>query len=88
MTGKPTWTVVITFTEDDKSTRADATLAAGDVNLSGWGRARRNPSDEDVPAIGEELAAARALSELSHHLLHKAADLIEEVEHRPVVLGS
>lgn len=88
MTEKPTWTVAITFTEDDKTTRADATLTAGAVNLSGWGRARRNPADHDVPAIGEELAAARALSELSHHLLHQAADMIEEIEHRPVVLGA
>lgn len=88
MTDKPTWTVVITFTEDDKTTRADATLTTGGADLTGWGRARRNPTDPDVPAIGEELAAARALSELSHHLLHKAADLIEEIEHKPVVLNS
>jgi hypothetical protein len=88
MSENPTWTVVITFTEDENTTRADATLTAGAVELTGWGRARRNPSDPDVPAIGEELAAARALSELSHHLLHKAADLIEEIEHKPVVLNT
>jgi hypothetical protein len=86
MPERRTWTVEISFTEDDTTTRADARLLAGAVDLSGWGRARRNPTDPDVPAIGEELAAARALSELSHHLLHRAADAIEEYEHKPVDL--
>lgn len=88
MSDKRTWTVELVFTEDDATTRADAHLAAGSLDLNGWGRARRNPLDPDVPAIGEELAAARALSELSHHLLHRAAEAIEEYEHKPVHLAS
>ena len=83
---KPTWKVEIVFTEDDTTTRADAHLEAGAIDLSGWGRARRKPSDPSVPEIGEELAAARALSELSHHLVHRAAELIEEYEQHPVEL--
>jgi hypothetical protein len=71
------WTVEIVFTEDDTTTRADARLRGGPHDLNGWGRARRNPVDPDVPAIGEELAAARALSELVHNLLHQAADAVE-----------
>jgi hypothetical protein len=48
------------------------------------GRARRNPRDPNVPVVGEELAAARALSDLSHQLLHAAAERIEAFEGRPV----
>jgi hypothetical protein len=88
MTDRRTWTVELTFTEDETATRADALLRFGSFELSGWGRARRNPVDPDVPAIGEELAAARALSELSHHLLHRAADAIEEYEGAPVSLDA
>ena len=55
-------------------------LALGDRRLGGWGRARRNPADPDVPRVGEELAAARALSDLAHALLDEAADLIERFE--------
>jgi hypothetical protein len=87
METRKTWTVEITFVEEDGITRADARLGAGGTDLIGWGRARRNPADPEVPAIGEELAASRALSELAHHLLHRAADAIEEYEHRPVSLA-
>ena len=54
--------------EEDR-TRADAVLEGAPVDLRGWGRARRNPIDPAVPAVGEEVAAARALSDLAHHLL-------------------
>lgn len=86
MSERPMWTVEILFTEDDTSTRADARLSAGARVLSGWGRSRRNPVDPDVPAIGEELAVARALSDLAHQLLHEAADAIERFEGHPVDL--
>ncbi|MGD0085128.1 MAG: DUF1876 domain-containing protein [Acidimicrobiales bacterium] len=78
------WTVEILFTEDENHTRADARLNTGSREMSGWGRSRRNPADPDVPAIGEELAAARALSDLAHQLLHEAVDAIEEFEAPPV----
>ena len=80
------WTVEIIFTEDSDRTRADARLHADGRDISGWGRARRNPTDPDVPAIGEELAAARALADLSHQLVYEAADAIEGFEGRPVQL--
>ncbi|MGO9583656.1 MAG: DUF1876 domain-containing protein [Acidimicrobiales bacterium] len=83
MAEKRVWTVEIVFTEDDTATRADARLRGAPHDLHGWGRARRNPVDPDVPAIGEELAAARALSELSHHLLHQAADAVEAFGENP-----
>jgi Rv2632c-like len=86
MSDKRVWTVEIVFTEDEDKTRADAFLQGGVLELRGWGRARRNPGDPDVPAVGEEIAAARALHDLGHHLLERAATLIEEWEGHAVEL--
>ena len=80
------WTVEIVFTEDDDRTRADARLHAIGRDWHGWGRARRNPIDPDVPAIGEELAAARALADLSHQLVDSAAHEVERFEGHSVRL--
>ena len=78
------WAIEVAFTEDESTTRADAILELGDRHLHGWGRAKRNPVDPDVPVVGEELAAARALSDLAHQLLHEAATRIERYEGRAV----
>jgi hypothetical protein len=73
------WTVQVDIDEHEGSTRAVARLREGDTeSLTGTGLARLNPSDRDVPEIGDELAVARALSELSHRLLDVAARAIEE----------
>ena len=48
------------------------------------GTARRNPKDTDVPEIGEELAAARALSGLAHDLLEAAVADVEQNVHQAV----
>lgn len=77
------WTVEIVLTEEGDRTRADARLRRGDEELAGWGRSRRNPADPDVPVVGEELAAARALSDLSHQLVLEALDTIEAFEPAP-----
>ena len=82
-----TWSVEIFISERDGRTFADARLHTGSpTHLVGTGSARLNPQDSDVPEIGEELAAARALSELAHQLLAAAADDIEGVTHQPVSL--
>lgn len=79
------WRVEINFTEDDEfKTRADAILNLGGRHHHGWGQARRNPTDVDVPRIGEEVAAARALIRLAHQLLGAAENEIEDVERHPV----
>ena len=78
------WSVEIRFSEDENHTRADVRLSRGARELSGWGRSKRNPADPDVPAIGEDLAAARALSDLAHHLIQEAVDAIESIEGHPV----
>jgi hypothetical protein len=80
------WTIEVVFTEDDDRTQADAELRAGFRTLHGRGRARRNPIDPKVPAIGEELATARALSDLTDELVYLAAQTIEAFEGHPVSL--
>jgi hypothetical protein len=81
---RTTWTVEVEITETQEGeTEANATLEVGQQRFGGWGRARRNPADPELPRIGEELATARALSDLAHHLLDEAARLIERYEGRP-----
>jgi hypothetical protein len=75
-----TWTVQIDLDEHEGRTRAVARLRTQDTErLVGVGFARLNPVDRDVPEIGEELATARALSELSHRLLDAAAGDLEQL---------
>lgn len=84
MSDTKVWSVELAISEDDEQTRADAILTVGTSRFHGWGRSRRNPSDPDVPRIGEELAVARALSDLAHQLVHAAAGEIEAFEGHPV----
>jgi len=71
------WTARIFIEEqDERVTRARVQLRTRDTEIVATGTARRNPRDPDVPEIGDELAVARAFSELSHKLLDAAvADL-------------
>jgi hypothetical protein len=80
------WPISVVFTEDDDMTRADVVLDVGERHYHGFGQARRSPTDPDVPRIGEEVAASRALAHLAHQLLDAAAEEIGEFEHRPVTL--
>jgi hypothetical protein len=65
-----TWTVDILLSEQDGRTRAEARLRTDvGTELHHEGVARRSPDDRDVPEIGDELAACRALSGLAHDLL-------------------
>ena len=79
MDAEKTWTVQVVIDEHEDRTRAVARLDAGGAqSLAASGLARLHPADRDVPRIGDELAVARALSELSHLLLEAAARDIEE----------
>jgi hypothetical protein len=83
------WTVAISLFEEGDRTNADAVLhTAGTERLRGHGTARRNPRDPSIPEIGDELAAARALSDLAHRLLESAAADIEEATGVPANLQS
>jgi len=81
------WSVELSIGKDDDETHAEARLVMTDRDqLSGHGKARHNPADPDVTAIGEEIAVARALAELAHILLNTAAAELEEVTHQRVRL--
>jgi Rv2632c-like len=80
------WSVNVSFTEDADRTRADAVLELASQKFHGFGQAKRAPEDPSVPVIGQDLAAARALSDLSHQLLEAAAERIESFEGHPVKL--
>lgn len=82
------WTIEIHIDEHEGKTRALARLHnRDDSGLVGLGLARLNPADRDVPKIGDELAVARALSDLGHQLLDAAAGDIEQITHQPVHLS-
>jgi hypothetical protein len=81
------WSVDVFVDEEDGRTYAEARLHTNDkTHLVGVGRARLNPADHDIPEIGDELAVARALSDLAHRLLIAAAGDIESITHEPVRL--
>ncbi|MBP1158538.1 hypothetical protein ABIC28_004161 [Rhodococcus sp. PvR044] len=83
------WSVGVVIDEHDGRTRAKARLSAGEKpEMVGVGLARLNPEDADVPAIGDELATARALADLSHQLIEATAADIEEVTKQPSNLYS
>ncbi|MEV5241071.1 DUF1876 domain-containing protein [Streptomyces cinnamoneus] len=76
------WHVEVEFEEVEKRTRAAAMLRLQDgTELRARGHATRHPDDPEQLRVGEELAAARALNELSRQLLAKAGHDIEEVTH-------
>ncbi|MFF8908309.1 DUF1876 domain-containing protein [Streptomyces olivaceoviridis] len=60
------------FEDDDGTTKAHVTLDTGTTALTGHGTAHRNPVDTNVPEIGDELAAGRAMQDLAHQLLNAA----------------
>ncbi len=81
------WTVELFIDENDGMTYAQARLhGAASHTVVGHGRARLAPDDDDVPEIGDELAAARALADLGHRMLIAAAGDISARTHEGVRL--
>ncbi len=68
------------FDEDETHTESRVTIHLRDYELTGFGRAQRRPHDPNLPAVGEELAAARAMSDLAHQLLDLATYQLEKLE--------
>ncbi|MDF4252175.1 DUF1876 domain-containing protein [Streptomyces sp. WMMB303] len=78
------------FENDEGATRANATLDTGAAQVTGHGTAHRHPADTDVPEIGDELAAGRAMRDLAQRLLSIAEHDVEgmqvpRAEARPTV---
>lgn len=86
MAAVASWPVEISVREEGRETHAEARLSREELGVVGHGIARRNPDDEEVTQIGEEIAAARALSDLAHQLLSHAAGQIEGVTHERALL--
>ena len=74
------WKLSFETSEDEDHCDMVVHLDAGDRSLVGVGRSRRNPKDQSIPQIGEELAAARALHDLAHHLEDDARSMIESYD--------
>ena len=82
MTAIDSWPVEVSLHEEGRETRAEARLTGQVGGMVGRGVARRNPDDQEVTQIGEQIAAARALSDLAHQLLSDAAGQIEDITHQ------
>lgn len=67
------WQVEITLNESSGSTTAEATVR-GLPEVRAVGHARKAPEDPEVPQIGDEIAAARALRRLADRMLAVAED--------------
>lgn len=70
--------------ERDEKTRAKARLSWQGKTLVGVGLARLDPADEPVATIGDELAIARALSDLANQLFAATSTDIQASTHEPV----
>ncbi|MEU7607062.1 dsRBD fold-containing protein, partial [Streptomyces sp. NPDC041003] len=64
------WRTRVYLFEEDRTTKVRVELDTGTNRLTGHGTARCNPADEDVPEIGDELAAARALEDAGPDAAH------------------
>jgi hypothetical protein len=65
--------------EDDIHTTAHAVLNLRGDHFESTGKANRNPIDPPMPVIGEELAIARALYELTAQVMEKAQEKITQL---------
>jgi hypothetical protein len=81
------WRVDIELVEAGQETSAHAVLVAErPAHLDARGEAHRNPGDVAVPAIGDEVAVARALRQLADRLLETASSDLSGIEGRDVTL--
>ncbi len=61
-----------------------ATVLGGPADFVGIGLSRLDPADEPVAQIGDELAIARALADLSNQLFALTSTDIQASTHEPV----
>jgi hypothetical protein len=88
MTGKDedtkTCHIDVLIEEHEERTRAKARLSWAGKTFVGIGLARLDPADRPVAQIGDELAIARALSDLSNQLFATTSTDIQASTHEPV----
>ncbi|MFB6888636.1 dsRBD fold-containing protein [Kitasatospora sp. NPDC056327] len=78
------WDVELSFEEDGVHTGCQARLTGARApGLSAHGEALKSAEDRPLARIGEELAASRALEELSRKLQAQATGEIEDEGRRP-----
>lgn len=78
------WSVTVDIDEEENTTMAEATVRTPTGReVTGTGKADRNPLDPNVPAIGDELAVARALRDLAERLLHTTEKDISSITGQP-----
>ncbi|WP_406723823.1 DUF1876 domain-containing protein [Streptomyces sp. GD-15H] len=71
------WKVRLYLFEEGGTTKARAVVDTGTTVLTGRGAAHRNPADREVPEIGDELAAGRAMQDLGRQLVEIAERDVE-----------
>jgi hypothetical protein len=77
------WTVDVAIDEHMGLTRAKARLRWREKEEVGVGMARLNPDDRNVAEIGDELAVARALTDLGQRISAVSAEDIDAVSRQP-----
>jgi hypothetical protein len=80
MTHTTEWKTRVVVSEEGDITKAEASVDTTTATFTGYGMARRNPRDAQVHEIGDELAAGRALADLSRKLMSEAAQEVDENE--------
>lgn len=65
-------TIAVHIEEDDSTTTVRTVLDLMGDHFESRGRAKRNPTDQAMPVIGEELALARALNGLQTKVMESA----------------
>lgn len=71
-------TIAVHIEEDDTTTTVHTVLDLMGDHFEAKGRAKRNPTDQSYPVIGEELALARALNGLQTKVMEAAQTKIGE----------
>jgi Rv2632c-like len=78
MTHTTEWKTRVVVSEEGDITKAQASVDTTTATFTGYGMARRNPQDPQVHEIGDELAAGRALADLSRKLINEAVQEVDE----------
>ncbi len=82
--GTKTCQIDVLIEEHEERTRAKARMSWAGKTYVGVGLARLDPADEPVVQIGDELAIARALSDLANQLFALTSSDIQASTPEPV----